>query len=44
MIDDSSYTYFSNKSIQLSKQIGGLIRYLKETQKNNPQIRNPQIR
>lgn len=40
MIDDSSYTYFSNKAMRLSRQIGGFIQYLK----NNPSIRYPLIR
>lgn len=40
MIDESSYTYFSNKALRLSRQIGGFIQYLK----NNPPIRHPQIR
>lgn len=40
MIDDSSYTYFSNKAMRLSRQIGGFIQYLK----NNPSIRHPLIR
>ena len=41
MIDDAAYSYFSNKSLQLSKKIGGFIQYLKQ---NNPPIRNPLIR
>ena len=40
MIDDSSYTYFSNKAMRLSRQIGGFIQYLK----NSPSIRHPLIR
>lgn len=39
VIDDRSYTYFSNKALMLSRQIGGFIQYLK----NNPPIRHPLI-
>lgn len=43
IIDQESYTYFSSKSMELSKKIGGFIRYLKSRPQNSP-IRNPKIR
>ena len=42
MIDLASYQYFSNKSLQIGKKIGGFIKYLKEH--NNSSIRNSPIR
>lgn len=41
MINEEDYLYFSNKSLQLSKKIGGFIQYLKQ---NNQPMRNPLIR
>ncbi|MEN9684289.1 MAG: hypothetical protein RLZZ28_75 [Bacteroidota bacterium] len=38
MIDGESYEYFSKKSLQISKQIGGFIKYLKQDY-NQPSIR-----
>jgi len=43
MIDQNSYEYFSNRSMQLGKKIGGFIQYLKGSL-NNPSIRNSPIR
>jgi four helix bundle protein len=31
MIDDTSYAYFSNRALELSRKIGGFIQYLKYT-------------
>ena len=33
MIDEISYEYFSNRSLQPGKQIGGFVKYLKERTK-----------
>lgn len=44
MIDETSYMYFSNKAIQLSKKLGGFIQYLKQKQSANPQSDNPPIK
>jgi hypothetical protein len=44
MIDETSYIYFSNKALQLSKKLGGFIQYLKQKQSANPQSDNPPIK
>ncbi|HRH47826.1 MAG TPA: four helix bundle protein [Panacibacter sp.] len=38
MIEESSYVYFSNKVLELSKKIGGFIQYLKSTINKNTQV------
>jgi len=35
MIEETSYVYFSNKVLELSKKIGGFIQYLKSTVNKN---------
>ncbi len=41
MIDESSYSYFSEKSLSIARKIGGFAKYLKTTPNSQSAIRNP---